>query len=277
MEVQNTVELEVNRRVRAVTERPGTLREGSGEPLVLLHGVTGTARMWQRVLPLLAPFHEVIAPTALGHHGGPPAELRPVRIEHITDDIERWLDQAGLERVHLAGNSMGGWVALELARRGRARSVCALSPAGAWVGDDQQHAVRKLRAIVAQARGGRWLLPLLARSSGFRRLALRDTVSRGDRVSASELLDLTDSLLGCEVREDLFGTDEALTPLTASCPISLIWAGEDRIFPPAVFGERARKLVPGARFTIMQGVGHVPMLEQPELIAAAILRSTEGA
>src|SRR6185436_19662526 len=83
----------------------GMLRAGSGSPLVLLHGVTGSAGMWRRVLPLLAAHHDVIAPTALGHRGGTRPTLRPARIEHVVDDAERCLDELGFDRVHLAGNS----------------------------------------------------------------------------------------------------------------------------------------------------------------------------
>jgi pimeloyl-ACP methyl ester carboxylesterase len=98
------------------------IRAGRGEPLLLLHGVTGSARMWKHVVPLLAPHHDVIAPTALGHRGGKRAERRPVRVTDVVDDVERCIDEYGFDRVHLAGNSLGGWVALELARRGRGLS-----------------------------------------------------------------------------------------------------------------------------------------------------------
>lgn len=110
----------------------GLLRQGQGQPLVLLHGVICAERIWSNVLPRLVAHHDVIVPTALGHHGGPPATTRPVSIEHIVDDMERQLDRLGLGKVHLAGNSMSAWIAIELARRGRALTVCALSPAGAW-------------------------------------------------------------------------------------------------------------------------------------------------
>src|SRR5581483_8960211 len=124
-----------------------TLREGAGEPLMLLHDVTGSAEMWRRVIPLLSPHHDVIAPTALGHRGGAVPSTRPTTIQHVVDDTERLIDRLGFGRVHLAGNSLGGWVALELARRGRALSVCALSPAGAWgaSGQDREESRKKLR------------------------------------------------------------------------------------------------------------------------------------
>jgi pimeloyl-ACP methyl ester carboxylesterase len=105
------------------------LRQGQGEPLVLLHGILCSERIWNGVVPLVATHHDVIVPTLLGHNGGPVATERPVSIEHIIDDMERQLDELGLGKVHLAGNSLGGWIAIELARRGRrSRSARSLPP-----------------------------------------------------------------------------------------------------------------------------------------------------
>jgi pimeloyl-ACP methyl ester carboxylesterase len=263
---------------RTVSESgAGTLRAGSGTPLVLLHGITGSARMWRRTLPLLAPYHEVIAPTALGHRGGARPALRPTRIEHVVDDAERCLDGLGYQRVHLAGNSMGGWVALELARRKRALSVCALSPAGAWVEHGASRAARKLRNAVSGTRNARWILPLLAQSARFRRWALRDSAAYGERVSRAELVELADDLLGCDVYEDIFGSTEQLLPFTPDCPVTLAWSGADRIFPLHMHGGLARERVQGAHFMVLDGVGHVPMMDDPRLVAETILASTRAA
>ena len=95
---------------------------GSGEPLVLLHGVMGSERMWQDVAPLLASEYDVIAPTAYGHHGGEPLRKRPGTYSDVLAGAERQLDSLGIERAHLVGNSMGGWMALDLAAKG----PCAL-------------------------------------------------------------------------------------------------------------------------------------------------------
>src|SRR5690606_20547675 len=97
------------------------LREGQGEPVVLLHGVTCSKNVWQKVVPLLSPHYEVFAFTALGHQGGTAAKSG-TGIQDVIDDAEATLDQLQLDRPHLVGNSMGGWVAIELARRGRASS-----------------------------------------------------------------------------------------------------------------------------------------------------------
>jgi pimeloyl-ACP methyl ester carboxylesterase len=255
----------------------GTLRAGRGEPLLLLHGVTGSSAMWRRVLPLLSPHHDVIAPTALGHRGGAPVKLRPTQIEHVVDDAERSIDELGFQRVHLAGNSMGGWVALELARRDRALSVCALSPAGVWVTHGGQRAASKLRLALTMTRRSRGILPWLAQSALFRRWALRDNAAHGERVSRAELLELADDLLGCAVSEDIFSSSEQLMPLCPSCPVTVAWSSADRIFPVRIHAARARELVPDAHFMLLDGVGHVPMLDDPQLVAATILGSTRAA
>src|ERR1700712_276461 len=183
------------------------LRQGSGDPVVLLHGVTGSEGMWRRVVPLLAPHHDTVALTALGHRGGRPG-WSGVRIADVVDDAERSLDELGFGRPHLAGNSMGGWGAIELARRGRAATVCALSPAGTWsiAEEGQRTSTGLLRRIATLTRRTRRVLPVAARSAIVRRLALRDNAVHRDRVSAAELIDLADDLIGCTVRDDLLRT-----------------------------------------------------------------------
>jgi pimeloyl-ACP methyl ester carboxylesterase len=254
-------------------------REGTGEPLMLLHGVTGSGRMWDAVLPLVAAHHDTIVPTALGHRGGRPVRRRPVRIADVVDDAQRTLDELGIERAHLAGNSMGGWVALELARRGRARSVCALSPAGFWDAHTPDHAraTGRLKGVTVQARLGRPLLPLAARAAAVRRFALREVAAHGARVTPAMTVALTDDLLGCDARDDLLATDEQLAPLDPPpCPITIAWSARDRIFPIRHFESRARERVPGATFVALGDVGHVPMLDDPGLVARTILGVTGG-
>jgi pimeloyl-ACP methyl ester carboxylesterase len=100
-------------------------RGGSGPPLVCLHGFTGTWRAWELVLPVLERHHEVLAPTLAGHAGGPTLEGE-ISDRLLADEIERAMDEAGFETAHIVGNSLGGYVALQLAARGRAESVVAL-------------------------------------------------------------------------------------------------------------------------------------------------------
>jgi pimeloyl-ACP methyl ester carboxylesterase len=111
-------------------------RGGAGPPLVLLHGFTGSWRIWELVLPALERRHDVLAPTLAGHAGGPPLTGERSH-DTVPDAIEQAMDAAGFTTAHLVGNSLGGYVALRLAARGRAESVVALAPAGGWApGDD---------------------------------------------------------------------------------------------------------------------------------------------
>lgn len=254
------------------------LREGSGPPLVLFHGVLGGERMWRRVVPLLAPHHDTIAPTALGHRGGRTAGTRPATVAHVIDDAQRTLDELKIDRAHLAGNSLGGWVALELARRGRARSVCAFSPAGLWRPGGGEggtsRAVRALRRTMRDTRRGRALLPLLGRFSAFRRWAMKTNAVHGDRISAQDLEELADDLLGCRIGEDLLNTSEAIAPMSPlPCHVTLAWSAHDRILPVDINGTLARETLPDARFLVIDDVGHVPMFDAPDRVARMILET----
>jgi len=106
---------------------------------------------------------------------------------------------------------------------------------------------------------------------------MRDNAVHGDRLSASEFIDMADDLLGCTARDDLLGTTEQLAPIEPlPCPIVLAWAGSDRIFPPTVNGARARALVPHAEWRVLPGVGHVAMTDDPVLVARTIRQVTQS-
>lgn len=253
---------------------PQMLRAGVGEPVILLHGVTGSASMWQRVVPIVGREYDAIAPTALGHLGGREPRVRPARIAHLLDDLELTMDRLEIETAHFAGNSMGGWMALEMAHRGRARSICALSPAGTWDGDSRAHRMSR-RLIKASSLGARAVRPTLgvsSRSAAFRKLALLGTALHGDRVSPAAFRADVEAVAGCAVTADIVATGETLQSIDpAPCPISIVWSEIDRILPIGINGGLARKLVPGAEWSVLPGVGHVPMFDDPELVAETIL------
>jgi len=249
------------------------LRQGDGEPVVLLHGVLDSERDWTHVVPLLADQYDVIAPTMLGHHGGPEPDSRPVTVGDLVEDVERQMDELGIDQAHLAGNSLGGWVSLELARRGRALSVCALSPAGAWGEDrpDFPRVVGMLRTAVRDTRRGRRLLPLLAHSGRFRHRALAVAAAHGDRVSRADFIAGADDVLGCTVQEDIFESGSILAPLDpAPCPVTIAWSEKDKVFPVDRYEAKVRQLVPQAEFKVLPDVGHVPMYDDPRLVADTI-------
>jgi pimeloyl-ACP methyl ester carboxylesterase len=248
------------------------LREGSGEPLVLLHGILGSEAVWRHTVPLLADDFDVIAITAEGHRGGPRPTERPVTIETLTNAAERQLDELGLGEVHLAGNSLGGWMSLELARRGRAKSVCGLSPAGFWAEDwaERERVFALLLGTVRDTRRGRRLLGTLSRSARFRHWALRDVAVHGERVGRVDMLCGADDAIGCYIAKELIVPGHRMEPLDANCPITLAWASHDVLFPVEVYRDRAALLVPGAEFLVLDDVGHIPMMDDPRLVADTI-------
>ena len=211
-------------------------------------------------------------------HGGRVPDTRPTIFEDWVDDTERVLDELGLERPHLAGSSSGGWVALELARRGRAKTVCALSPAGAWDSDwdDRNRLKEELSTAMRDTRRSRRLLPLLSYSARFRRWVMSDVAVHGDRLSRADFIDSADNVLGCSILEDTIEDTAQLEPLDPlPCPITLAWSREDRLFPVDVYGARAQQMVPGARFIVLDDVGHAPMFDDPQLVADTILAATK--
>lgn len=251
--------------------------ESDRPALVLLHGVTMSGSAWQDVVPLLSADYDVHTPTAAGHRGGPPAGRLPATISDTIDAAQRYLDEHGLDRPHLAGNSMGGWVAVELARRGRASSVCALSPAGFWSVGERSHtaATARVKKTVALSRMPRAIAALGLRSAAVRGVAFNDIACRGGRLSTGQALEMIDDVQGCAVAADLLGTPEfvsALDPLP--CPVTLAWSERDKVFPVAVNGAIARERLPQATFVVLPGVGHVPMVDDPALVAATIRQST---
>jgi pimeloyl-ACP methyl ester carboxylesterase len=249
------------------------LREGSGEPLVLFHGILCSERVWSGVVPLLRDDFEVIVPNAIGHRGGPEPTSRPATIDALVDAAEGQLDELGIRQAHLAGNSLGGWMALELARRGRARSVCALSPAGFW--DEAWEAERErtftvLRAAMRDVRRGRRIAPTLARSRRFRRWAMREACLHGDRMTREAFLGAGEDTLECIIGEELLVAGYSLGAMEAPCPVTIAWSAGDRLFPLNVYEERGRTLIGESEFLVLDDVGHIPMYDDPQLVADTI-------
>jgi pimeloyl-ACP methyl ester carboxylesterase len=256
-------------------------RGGHGTPLVLLHGFTGSWRVWKHVLPLLEEEHDVFAPSLLGHAGGVvPGPGDEVSIRTIADRLDEQLDEQGLQRAHLAGNSLGGWLALELGRRGRASTVTALSPAGGWNGRKElDRIIRLIRTSAAQAHRAPGVSDRLMRQAWARRVGLRSVAERGDRVAVQDALDLLEDARGCTII-DAFLTwvshDRPLPPrdVDADYPITIGWADRDRMLPFGRYGRPLLENVGPVDLVRLPGVGHVPMLDDPALVAHTILTTT---
>ena len=250
-------------------------------PLVLLHPILLSERIWHDVVPFLSSHHQVYNHTLLGHRGGRPIQRHPTTIVDVIDAAEHYLDDHRLERPHLVGNSAGGFVAIELARRGRATTVCALSPAGFWSTEDGSwdRAANRARRVAAMCRLIRSVAPLTLRSATVRRLALRsiNIARRADQVAAARAVEAVEDTVACTVTVDeVFSTDDGqIAPLNPlPCPITLAWSEKDSLLPVATYGKIARERLPQATFNVLPDVGHVPMFDDPELVVRTILEVT---
>lgn len=251
--------------------------------LVLLHGILMSGNAWQRVVPLLSHQKRVYPLTTAGHHGGSPAPRRPHRISDLVDDIERQLDELGLDRPHIAGHSLGGWMAIELARRGRAATICALAPGGFWSAGDatQNHVHKQIRKLVAMNRLAEPIRPAVAlvmKSPALRRISWRDAACHADRLTPAQGMEILDDAVGCTINEtDLLGSDQQLAPLNPlPCPVTIAWAANDAIIPVPACDAIAHDRLPPATFTTLPDCGHVPMIDNPELVASTVLAAVNA-
>jgi pimeloyl-ACP methyl ester carboxylesterase len=255
---------------------------GTGTPLLLLHGIGAIWRAWSPVLPYLEPHHEVIVPTLHGHAGGPPLDSQVApSVQALVDGIEEELDRLGLQKVHIAGNSLGGWIGIELARRGRAKSLVLLSPAGAW---------RSPHRIKMTSHGVRFSLGALARYShraeaiAQRRLLrwalLAGQVAHPHHVPHESLVTYIHASGQSPVVEPLLRVLHLnpVDPLPADrdYPVRLVWAERDHVLPFKHFGSPMLERLPGAELIRLSGVGHVPMSDDPARVAKLILEVTRA-
>lgn len=264
---------------------PALYRAGSGEPLLLLHGFTGAWHHWRAVLGELVARYEVIAPTLAGHDGGPPYTLgAPLTFSTATDSLEGRLDALGVDTAHVVGNSLGGALALELAKRGRARSVLALAPAGGWTEGDGE-AQRLSRFFARQLLLARTVAPRmvsLARRPSVRRLALWDIMRHGELVSPADAVDLARSALRCTIAQLALSAlradrDLALRDLDLiDCRVLLASPQFDRVLPPERHAPRLRREIPGAQSRVLAGCGHVPMWDDTRLVVRTICEWVDG-
>jgi pimeloyl-ACP methyl ester carboxylesterase len=253
---------------------------GPRSTVVLLHGATGAPSVWAPVVPMLARHHEVVALSLAGHRGGGTVAGPPeLLMQQLVDDVEAQLDARGLDRPHLVGNSLGGWVALELARRGRAASLVALSPAGAWELPTDLEAL--LRLFRLGRRLGTWrAVHRLAGIRWIRRVVLRTIMEHAERMSREAVADMFAAMADCTVLDDLISGAPLIGPMPPfaaeiDCLVRLAWAGSDRTLPFERYGRPMVAAVPQAELVILPGVGHVPMYDDPALVASTILEVTQ--
>lgn len=267
--------------VESAKVSPDAYDGGSGSVLLLLHGLGGTWHIWRPVLALLEKQHRVLALTLPGHFGGPalPDGVEP-SVEAIADVLIEDLRRRGIERPHVAGNSLGGWLALELARRGQARSVTALSPAGSWrTAKDYAAVSRPFRIVFALLPILMFLTWLFLRLAAVRRALNRQAMMFGDRMSHADVFASMRSMRRTRMLPALLasmGRVGAIKPMqvTEEVPVRIAWCENDQVIPFETYGKAMIEAVTGADVVMVKGVGHVPMYDDPEQVAAVILATT---
>ena len=252
-------------------------RAGSGPPLVLLHGIGHRRQAWDAVLDRLTPHRDVIAVDLPGHGESPPLDTagRPA-IVALAEDLTGFLDQLGLDRPHVAGNSLGGRLALEAGALGRAASVTALSPAGFWR-SERELGYAKTVFRTMETLGARLepVAPRLAGSTAGRAVLYASVVHRPSRMSPEQALgDLGAFLAARPALNTIMAEATAFEEqIPAGVPVTIAWGSHDRLLPRRQ-ALVARTRLPQARFVRLPGCGHVPMTDDPALVAGILLRGS---
>jgi pimeloyl-ACP methyl ester carboxylesterase len=241
-------------------------RTGSGPPVVLLHGIGLDRTVWDPVVPLLAHEHEVVAVDLPGFGASPPLAGTPT-VEALAEAVE----ELGLERPHVAGNSLGGGIALELGRRGWAGSVCAISPIGFAAGRERAYAHLTLRSVRAVARAVNGFGET-AYAGPLRRTALASLASaRPADLPASAGAHMNRTIATAAGWDATLPAVTNWRPRMPACPTTIAWAQHDRLLLAGRQAPRARRWLPEARHVTLHGCGHVPMWDDPDQVARAIL------
>ncbi len=252
---------------------------GTGEPILLLHPFMMSQSVWKNVAPLIAGTgrYEVFAPTLPGHNGGSRGQFF-LGSGTLADDVERRLDAIGWDTAHIVGNSLGGWVAFELERRGRARTLTGIAPAGGW-----RHFTPAKFEIVGKFLAGMplWLLtlalgPRVLNLPFSRKLASLPVSASPDGLSDDDLRDIIDDVSHCPAYYELLVKALALPGLLelaeGTSPTHLVICEKDRVLPHPRFTRQFTTQLPkDTRITHLDGVGHIPMFEAPARIADLIV------
>ncbi|MGN9909355.1 alpha/beta fold hydrolase [Phytohabitans sp. LJ34] len=254
-------------------------RTGRGEPLVLVHGIGGSKATWQPVVVHLAERFDVIAVDLPGFGDSPelPATVEPTPAALAAALLE-FLDRLGVGPFHIAGNSLGGWVVLELARIREVRTVTLLSPAGLWRGGAPLYCRISLGASRWMARRATRLLLWAVATAVGRTVTLAQTHGRPWAMSADYARTSVRALAKCtgfEATMRATNTRRFLDGTGIAAPMTLAFGSRDMILLP----RQSRHLdqLPGTvRIDALPRCGHVPMADDPPVVAGVITRGTQA-
>jgi pimeloyl-ACP methyl ester carboxylesterase len=256
-----------------------SFRGGEGPPMVCLHGFTDTWRTWDLVRPALERHHDVFSPTLAGHAGGP-ALRGDASDTALVDAVERSMDEIGFERAHIVGNSLGGYIALQLAQRGRADTVVALAPAGGWGVDDKSYLETLAYFTTAQelVKNAAPYADAIVATPGGRRQATAFTTINYEHIPAELLAHQIRGAANCEAAARLieYATENGYTLDGAqiACPVRIVWGTADQLLPWPSAAARFHEWIPHADWVELDDVGHMPQIDVPLVTSELILGFT---
>ena len=246
--------------------------------LLLLHGLGGTRSIWEPTIPLLEKEREVHAIDMPGFGDAPPlpAEEEPTAAA-LARAVHEECARNGVERPHVAGNSLGGWVALEMGRCGWAASVTTISPAGLWsrpLGEPSGGGARMLLRGSPWVKAARPFLSLGLQFPATRRAAFQSIAAHPERIPPDAAKEL---VLGWLDGEGYEAANRAMrnhvfdpSGYPEDVPVTIAWCERDRLLGPP----KPHRRPPGARFLVLPEVGHTPTWDDPELVARTLLEGS---
>lgn len=247
-------------------------RRGSSTPLVLLHGIGHRWQAWRPVLDELAAQHDVIAVDLPGFGRSPRPEGFGYDLPGAIESMRAMFEQLGVQAPHVAGNSLGGLIAVEAAAQGLVASATALSPAGFWSPADRARALGTLRMIRGGARVPRVAVGALLAAKPLRAQLLRILHNHPERVGRRTALGDFAAMRRAAGFDPTIEAGKRFVwqGSLPEVPLTVAWGACDRILPPRQ-AKRAAQLLPDARHVLLPDCGHVPMPDDPELVARTIL------
>ncbi len=258
-------------------------REGEGPALLLLHGIGHHWQAYAPVMALLRDEHELIAcdSPGFGRSAPLPAGIEPT-VTSYADAFEWFIAELGLQRPHVAGNSMGGAIALELARRRAVSSVTAFSPAGFWTSAERRFCQLSLSALASMPAAARPAVEAAARTRAGRIALFSQTFGYPTRLPAAEAVaTLRDAWASPVFAETLAAFDSYRfehPEQLRNVPITVAWGRRDKLLPYRLQAPRARTQLPAATHVTL-GAGHVPFYDDPAACAAVMragIRAARG-
>ncbi|GAB2982409.1 alpha/beta fold hydrolase [Nocardioides montaniterrae] len=247
---------------------------GSGEPLVLVHGLTHRRQAWYPLLDHLTAHRTVVLFDLPGHGESPDLVVRNGDVQAtLREDLTEAMDALGLDRPHIAGNSLGGRIALEAAADNLVRSATTLSPAAFWHGSYDFAYIRGLFTwLTASAQLLAPIAPRIARYDAGRRVMGAVVSAHPERIPADEFLgDLDGMRRAIPAMKQIFPAAEVFDrPIPDDIPVTIAWGARDLILLPYQ-ARLAEKRLPRATHVRLAGCGHVPMADDPRLVARVLL------